>query len=59
MQKGPLKFWRSKKETLKKYHANFTPENLVYMIFCGVGTYFLGGKGEGANNFFTFQKRGG
>ena len=37
MQKGGLKIlevWKEGAE--KKNHANFTPKNLVYMIFCGV-----------------------
>ena len=51
---GGLKFLRPEKVALKN-HANFTPENWVYMIFCGVDAYFPWGK-KGALKKIAVQK---
>ena len=43
----------------EKNHANFTAENGVYMIFCGVDTYFPWGKGRGSEKKNCSPKGGG
>ena len=43
-----MELWKGGPE---KNHANFTPENLVYMIFCGVDTYFPWWKRRGCWKF--------
>ena len=45
LEGGAYNFLRSEKGVPeKKNHANFTPENWVYVIFCGVDAYFPWGK---------------